>query len=163
MNIPKHQHSKCIATALSQAEQRCVRRGARFTELRNRVLELVLQSYKPIGAYTLLEQLREDGRSAAPPTVYRALDFLVEQGLVHRINSLNAFIGCFESAEGYQHGQFLICRRCGDTKEISHRSACKKMVDVLDKLAHEENYLIDEHIVELVGLCQFCQKTVART
>ncbi|MCK5914330.1 MAG: transcriptional repressor, partial [Desulfuromusa sp.] len=100
MNPPKnlqfisedHDHLSCIAAAMANAEQLCQHRGKRFTAIRRRVFELVWQQHKPIGAYEVLEKLQQDGR-AAPPTVYRALDFLLELGLVHRIASLNAFVG----------------------------------------------------------------------
>src|SRR3546814_13619005 len=90
-----HDHDHCVSHALAEADSLCARQGVRLTALRKRVLELVWQSHKPLGAYDILAQLTEqDGRRAAPPTVYRALDFLLENGLVHRIASLNAFIGC---------------------------------------------------------------------
>ena len=90
-----HDHSRCVAEALAEAEALCAKQGTRLTTLRKRVLELVWASHKPLGAYDILGVLsEEDGRRAAPPTVYRALDFLLENGLVHRIASLNAFIGC---------------------------------------------------------------------
>ena len=89
-----HDHAHCVAGALAEADALCARLGVRLTELRRRVLELVWQSHKPLGAYDILAVLSEqDGRRAAPPTVYRALDFLLENSLVHRIASLNAFTG----------------------------------------------------------------------
>src|SRR5690606_10698879 len=89
-----HDHEQCVSDALAAAEQVCERSGARLTPVRRGVLGLVWQSHRPMGAYDLLDTLaREDDRRPAPPTVYRALDFLQEHGLVHRIASLNAFIG----------------------------------------------------------------------
>jgi Fur family zinc uptake transcriptional regulator len=97
-------------------------KGLRLTALRRRVLELVWQSHKPLGAYDILAVLSEqDGRRAAPPTVYRALDFLLENGLVHRISSLNAFIGCNHPEHAHQ-GQFLICRECHAAIELEQKS-----------------------------------------
>jgi len=90
-----HDHSRCVSHALAEAETICARQGLRLTALRKRVLELVWASHKPLGAYDILGVLSdEDGRRAAPPTVYRALDFLLENGLVHRIASLNAITDC---------------------------------------------------------------------
>ena len=89
-----HDHDHCIETALGDAESVCIERGVRLTVLRKRVLEIVWQSHRPLGAYAILDVLAADGRRAAPPTVYRALDFLQENGLVHRIASMNAFVGC---------------------------------------------------------------------
>src|SRR5262245_4876474 len=107
-----HDHDRCVTDALSAAEAVCARAGDRLTPLRRRVLELVWASHRPAGAYALLDRLREDGRGAAPPTVYRALDFLLERGLIHRIESLNAFVGCAHPGENHLV-QFLICRSCG--------------------------------------------------
>jgi len=89
-----HDHASCVAAAVATAEKLCQERGLRFTSIRCRVLELVWGSHKPIGAYDILEVLGKESESAAPPTVYRALEFLIEAGLVHRLDSLNAFIGC---------------------------------------------------------------------
>ena len=80
--------------ALARAEALCQQRGARLTDLRRRVLEIIWSSATPLGAYTILDVLRDDGRQGAPPTVYRALDFLLAQGLIHRLASLNVFTGC---------------------------------------------------------------------
>ena len=91
----EHDHAACIAQAVGQAEQVCHQQKQRFTALRRRVFELVWQHHRPIGAYEVLDLLQRDGR-AAPPTVYRALDFLLEIGLVHRIASLNAYVGCIQ-------------------------------------------------------------------
>ena len=89
-----HDHEKCVAEAIAAAEARCARDGRSFTPLRRRVLELVWSSHGPVGAYELLDELRAERRGAAPPTVYRALDFLMGNGLIHRIESLNAYVGC---------------------------------------------------------------------
>ena len=94
-NIPAiwqtgHDHSSCVEDALAAAHEVCSTKGARLTPLRERILELVWLSHKPVGAYTLLDLIKLEHNSAAPPTIYRALDFLMEHGLVHRIKSLNA-------------------------------------------------------------------------
>src|SRR5687767_3862769 len=102
---PGHDHALCVDDALAAAERQCAAKGARLTEQRRRVLELIWKSHAPVGAHTLLDRLREQGVRAQPPTVYRALEFLVENGLIHRIESLNAYIGCAEPAERHV-GQF---------------------------------------------------------
>ena len=89
-----HDHRKCVSEAMAVADELCAKRGARMTELRRRVLNLIWDSHAPVGAYAIMDMLKREGRNAMPPTVYRALDFLQEQGLIHRIASLNAFIGC---------------------------------------------------------------------
>ena len=106
-----HDHDTCVADALAQAEEVCRRRGLRLTETRRRVLEIVWNSHKPVGAYDILEELGRDGKRPAPPTVYRALDFLIEAWLVHRLDSLSAFIGCSDPSHAHT-GQFLICSEC---------------------------------------------------
>ena len=104
-----HDHLRCVAEAMSDAISLCRARRARLTPLRSLVLEIVWQNHKPLGAYDILAVLAEEGRSAAPPTVYRALEFLQEQGLVHRLSSLNAFVGCRRPGPPGS-GQLLICR-----------------------------------------------------
>ena len=102
---------------LAAAEKLCADKGLRFTPLRRRVLELVWSSHKPVGAYALLDQLRDEDLGSAPPTVYRALDFLIENGLIHRIERMNAFVGCSHPGEAHR-GFFLICGECGNAEEM---------------------------------------------
>ena len=148
-----HNHAHCVSHALSAAEPVCARDGVRFTALRKRVLELVWQSHKPLGAYDILETLsREDGRRAAPPTVYRALDFLQEQGLVHRIASLNAFIGC-SSPEHRHHGHFLICLNCHLAIELEESG----ISDAIAGAATANGFAVRSETVEVSGLCGQCQ------
>ena len=113
----RHDHAKCVRTALSRAEQICAARGVRLTDIRRQVFELVWQSHNPVGAYDVLERLSTKTHKTQPPTVYRALEFLLAQGLIHRIESLNAYIGC--ATPDIDHaGQFLICRDCGMAAEL---------------------------------------------
>lgn len=148
-----HDHSLCVSEALEAAEQLCARAGVRFTVLRKRVLELVWQSHKPLGAYDILETLtREDDRRAAPPTVYRALDFLLEQGLIHRIASLNAFIGC-ASPEHRHEGQFLICRTCRVAIELDQPAIREAIAASAEKFG----FAVQSETVEITGLCAQCQ------
>jgi Fur family zinc uptake transcriptional regulator len=146
-----HNHKACLADALRQAETACQRRGARLTALRRRVLELVWASHAPVKAYDLLDQLRAEHAKAAPPTVYRALDFLVAEGLIHRIESLNAFIGCAGPTHSHQ-GQFLICRVCGAAAELND----PEIAALLKEKAARLGFRIDQPTVELKGLCPRC-------
>ncbi|MCM0020924.1 MAG: transcriptional repressor, partial [Tagaea sp.] len=127
-----HDHAKCVADALTAARELCAKRGERFTELRGRVLELVWDSHRPIGAYAVLERLKSDGRSAAPPTVYRALEFLMGAGLVHRIESLNAYVGCAHPGERHA-SQFLICKSCGTALELDEPAVGAALAQAADK------------------------------
>lgn len=149
-----HNHEKCIDTALKQAEQLCVRNGTRLTTLRRRVLFIIWQSHKPLGAYDILNILTvEDGRSAAPPTVYRALDFLLENNLVHRIASCNAFIGCSHPSQKHE-GYFLICSECGNVIELEQGP----INIAIEQSAKQTGFLIQGQTVEIVGVCSICQE-----
>ncbi|UTW06021.1 zinc uptake transcriptional repressor Zur [Pseudomonas benzenivorans] len=149
-----HDHSRCVSQALAEAESICTRQGLRLTALRKRVLELVWQSHKPLGAYDILAVLsEEDGRRAAPPTVYRALDFLLEHGLVHRIASLNAFVGCNQPEHAHQ-GQFLICRDCHAAIELEQAAISQAIVTA----AAAVGFSVDSQTVEVVGLCAGCRE-----
>ncbi|MFC3608101.1 Fur family transcriptional regulator [Stutzerimonas tarimensis] len=148
-----HDHQRCVRHALAEADQICARQGVRLTALRRRVLELVWQSHKPLGAYDLLATLSEqDGRRAAPPTVYRALDFLLENRLVHRIASLNAFIGCTHPDHPHQ-GQFLICRQCHSAIELQSPG----ISSAIGEAAAEQGFAVEGETVEVVGLCGSCR------
>lgn len=150
----RHDHQQCVDDALAAAEQVCERNGARLTALRKRVLELVWQSHRPMGAYDLLETLaREDDRRPAPPTVYRALDFLQEHGLVHRIASLNAFIGC-ASPEHTHQGHFLICRNCRVAFELDQAL----IQPAIRQVAAQQGFAVEAETVEISGLCAHCRE-----
>lgn len=148
-----HDHDHCVSSALAEADTLCARLGVRLTALRKRVLELVWQSHKPLGAYDILAVLSEqDGRRAAPPTVYRALDFLLENGLVHRIASLNAFIGCSHPEHPHQ-GQFLICRSCHTAIELENTAVS----DAIAAAAASVDFQAEAQTVEVVGICAPCR------
>jgi len=149
----KHNHRSCIDEALARAGELCGRRGARLTEVRRRVLELVWNSHRPVGAYELLEKLHRDGRSAAPPTVYRALDFLREHGLVHRIESLNAFVGCPRPDKDHV-SQFLICTDCRNVAEIADPA----IGSAVSKSAAAAGFLVNRLTIEMQGLCPVCSE-----
>ncbi|MGE5546232.1 MAG: Fur family transcriptional regulator [Solirubrobacterales bacterium] len=147
-----HDHGACVADALAAAEAECRRRGARLTEVRRRVLELVWQGHAPVGAYAVLEALARDGFCAAPPTVYRALDFLLAHGLVHRIERLNAFVGC--SHPGSPHaGQFLLCSECGAAAELDDPSIDAALAAAAARLG----FSVARQTVEVEGLCSLCR------
>jgi Fur family zinc uptake transcriptional regulator len=147
-----HDHGACVAEAVESAERICARRGVRLTRLRRRVLELVWSSHAPVGAYDLLRKLSREHDGAAPPTVYRALDFLLEQGLVHRIESRNAFVGCAAPAESHA-GQFLICRDCGSAAEMHD----KRVNRAINRGAAELGFFAEAKTVEVSGVCPACR------
>ncbi|MEG3618017.1 Fur family transcriptional regulator [Magnetovibrio sp. PR-2] len=147
-----HDHTHCEAQALKRAEGLCAERGVRLTDIRRQVLELVWKSHVPVGAYDLLDQLKTQGKKAQPPTVYRALDFLLEQGLIHRIESQNAYIGCSDPEHDHV-GQFLICRDCGATAELVDA----RIDDAISKGANDMGFRVEHPTVELEGTCAKCR------
>jgi Fur family zinc uptake transcriptional regulator len=148
---PGHDHATCIESALAAAEDTCRRQGLRLTPIRRRVLELVWQNHQPVGAYDLLEQLSREGKRAMPPTVYRALDFLVSAGLVHRLSTLNAYVGCSHPDHAHQ-GQFLICRDCRTVVEMESPNIGRS----LQSEAAALGFRVQVQNVELTGLCPEC-------
>ncbi|MCF8466945.1 MAG: transcriptional repressor [Sneathiella sp.] len=145
-------HNDCITEALVRAESICNDRGLRFTDLRRKVLELVWTSHGPIKAYDILDKL--DARIAAikPPTVYRALDFLTENGLVHKINSLNAFVGCSHPLK-HSECYFLICSDCGEAKECCSAD----LVEAIAKTGRRNEFLPEHITLEITGECGDCR------
>jgi Fur family zinc uptake transcriptional regulator len=149
----RHPQPSDARQALEQAEILCQQRGARLTDLRRRVLEIIWNSPTPLGAYAILDVLRDDGRQGAPPTVYRALDFLLEQGLIHRLASLNVFVGC-RQPDNRHGGQFLICRDCGQVNELSSPA----VEELLRAEAAVRDFEVLAQMVEVLGRCPDCQR-----
>lgn len=146
-----HNHARCVSTAVKSAERLCAARGARLTSIRKRVLELVWSSHSPVVAYDLLERLKPEKANATPPTVYRALEFLLAHGLIHRIESRNAFIGC--AAPDQPHaGQFLICNTCDDVAEIDST----EIQELISARASEMGFQASAQTIEIVGICARC-------
>ena len=143
---------------LEQAALRCAQRGAKLTELRRHVLGLVLNSAQPSGAYELLDRLRVLRGPAAPPTVYRALDFLVAHGFIHRVERLAAFVGCIDEGvhghtPGHDHAaQFLICTQCRNVIEIEDHD----IAHALQAAAERVGFTLKRMTIEAEGLCAAC-------
>lgn len=152
-----HSHDQCVEDAVSSAEALCAAGGLRLTALRRRVLELVWSRHGPVRAYEVLDRLREENGSAAPPTVYRALDFLLEHGLVHRIESLNAFVGCGDPSRRHT-GQFLICRDCGAVGELDD----PEIEELLAEKAGRLGFSSQRQMIEILGTCAGCAGTPDR-
>jgi Fur family zinc uptake transcriptional regulator len=150
----KHDHSHCIYNAIEIAEELCEKNGLRFTKIRRRVLELIWNNHEAIKAYDILELLQKDDVSAKPPTAYRALDFLLEHGFIHRIESLNAYIGC-PHPEHTHNFQLLICNQCGLVKEMDKPDLSKK----LNQYAEEFEFNLLSQVIEVHGLCKKCYST----
>lgn len=150
-----HNHADCVADALRAAHELCHHHGVRLTPLRQQVLELIWQNHKPLGAYLLMDMLATAStRRVAPPTVYRALDFLLEQGLIHRINGLNAFIGCPSPGKKHQ-SQFLICRVCSVAVELE----TEVLTQNIKLAARTAGFSVESHSIEVMGVCPSCSKS----
>lgn len=144
--------SKQNQAILVKAKSYCQEKGARLTPLRERVYEILLNQDSAIGAYDLLDKLRKTEDNAKPPTVYRALDFFLELGLVHKVESTNSFMACHHFASSHPV-QFLICDTCGDVQEI--QSAGVK--ETLEAQAEQNAFVILRQTIEAHGVCQKCQ------
>jgi Fur family zinc uptake transcriptional regulator len=142
---------------LDAAARACAAAGARLTPLRRSVLALILGAETPLTAYQLLDRLRASHAGAVPPTIYRALEFLLDQKLIHRVESLNAFIPCVEGGPHRHEAQFLICRRCGSVVEIDEPSVSAALRDA----AARDGFRADHAVVEITGTCAACAAQIA--
>ncbi len=138
---------------VKQIEEICASRGVRLTAQRKKVFELICTSPKASSAYELLEQLQKVEPQAKPPTVYRALDFLLEQGFIHRVESTNSYIQCC-SCNAHQHySHLLICDKCSNVIELQDDS----LVALLLENAEKHGFTITNHVLETHGVCRNCR------
>ncbi len=140
-----------VERELRQAETLCQRRGVRLTTQRRRVLRAVCGAGRPVGAYDILAALRTELPRVAPPTVYRALEFLQRQGLVHKLQTLHAYVGCAHPDHPHA-SQFLICTDCGEVEEIADAA----IADSLGQAAAASGFQPTHGVVELTGTCADC-------
>jgi len=145
--------TKEITNLLAQAQSLCSDRGARFTQTRQKVLELMLIHGGAVSAYDLLDSLKETDGGAKPPTVYRALDFLLEQHFIHRVESQNAFIACNQFSDDHQL-QLYICERCQEVQEVHS----PQIQQSLNEQARLNDFQIHSQTVEARGLCHNCRQ-----
>ncbi len=151
---PDHDHNRCAAEALVHAEQVCARRAQKFTPIRRQVLQALLSSHRPLGAYEVIDELARSMPRPAPITVYRALEFLMANGLVHRIESRNAYLACAHDHDAASLVAFLICERCGSVGEIPAASVAQS----LSNAARTSGFAPKLSVVEITGTCAHCQK-----
>jgi Fur family transcriptional regulator, zinc uptake regulator len=144
--------SRDIEAALAQAQQICALRGTRLTPMRRRVLELILAAEQPIGAYALLAELQHERGKLGPPTVYRALDFLLAGNLIHRLESASAYVACGD-VEHPHESQFMICDDCGAAEEIRN----DEIVQTLRRLGEGRGFAVARQVIEARGLCPVCR------
>lgn len=144
-------HNTCIDDALKKAEKICRNKGLKFTKLRHRVLKLIWKSHGYVKAYDLLEELKKIDNSAKPPTIYRTLDFLIDNGFIHRIQSLNAFVGC-SHPQKHKECYFLICKDCQNIEEC----CSEKIEKFVSSTSGKNNFLPSKVTLEISGVCQEC-------
>ena len=146
-----HDHAHCAESVLRRAEDQAQEEGVRLTPVRRRVLEILLESHRAMGAYEVLERLAAEGFGKQPPVAYRALDFLVEQGLAHRVRRLNAYAACLSNQRDHAPA-FLICRGCEQVAEAETPELRAAML----ALAAAHDFTIERSTVEILGLCGRC-------
>lgn len=153
---PDHDHGRCSADAMAHAEALCAARGQRLTPIRRQVLETLAGSHKTLGAYEIMDRMAAQGPRPAPITVYRALDFLLDNGLVHRIESRNAFLACIGDHHRAGTGTtvFLICERCGAVGEASSAA----VAETLQAAARAAGFTPKARIIEITGICAHCRE-----
>jgi len=150
---PGHDHGRCASDAIAHAEAVCIARKERLTPMRRQVLEALLASHQPLGAYELIDRLAEGGTRPAPITIYRALDFLREQGLAHRIESRNAFIACGCNHQSDDPVVFLICENCGAVGE----AASAAVADTIRTASRAAGFTPKTPVIEISGICAHCK------
>lgn len=147
-----HDHAHCCGDVLAHAQALVAKRGLRLTPVRQRTLEILLESHLALGAYEVLQRLVAEGYGNQPPVAYRALEFLVEQGMAHRIRRLNAFTACMNPGTAHAPA-FLICRACN---AVAEAPAAPVRV-ALDAAAAALGFAIERSTIEAVGLCPACR------
>ena len=148
----EHDHGQCRETMLDELARAAKTRGLRLTPARVRVLELLGEAHRAMGAYEILDRLRAEGLGSQPPVVYRALDFLIQSGFVHKIERLNAYVAC--GHPGDEHGAcFLICSRCRKVAEIEDGA-----LDIaLAQAAAGRGFAMRRTVLEIEGTCPACR------
>ena len=153
-HAPDHDHQRCTANALAHAEALCAQRSQRLTPIRRQVLEVLLGSHKPLGAYEIMDRSGPGGSRPAPITIYRALDFLRDNGLVHRIESRNAFVACVNNHAVGDLVVFLICEHCGVVGEAPSAAVAGE----LKTAARAAGFVPKAPVIEISGVCAHCQR-----
>lgn len=152
-----HDHDQCVAGAVARMEACCTQKGLRLTPLRRNVMRVLAGSHVPLGAYEIVDKLSQDGESVPPMSVYRVLDFLVAEGLAHRIESKNAFLACGHPHEADEVVVFLICEGCGLTQEVASHAVGRDLAWA----ARAVGFMPRQRVLEIAGLCARCQKAEA--
>lgn len=149
-----HDHGQCVAGALARVEQRCALRGLRLTPLRRNVMKALAETHAPLGAYDIVQQLAAAGDPVPPMSVYRVLDFLVAEGLAHRIESRNAYLACTHPHDAEEVVVFLICERCGLTREVASHAVGRDLAWAARAAGFEPR----QRVLEVAGTCAQCRE-----
>ncbi|MXU66764.1 transcriptional repressor [Oceanomicrobium pacificus] len=148
-----HDHGRCQGMALDAVDAQCAARGLRLTPVRRDVLEILLKSHRALGAYDLLDELKARGHKAQPPVAYRALDFLLSNGFVHKIEQRNAYVACCQPGKAHAPG-FMICRGCDLVAELPSPDP----QDSVMVAARQIGFAVERTVVEAEGLCPACKR-----
>jgi len=151
--MPEHNHSPCLSRALDRAQQAFEAKGLRLTDLRRRVFEEIAGSHHAVGAYDILEQLGKQGSRLAPISVYRAIDALLSAGVIHRLESKNAFFACHSTHSGDGDQLILACEQCGRVAEVS----AEPVFEAIARAAREARFAPARTVTEVTGRCADCQ------
>lgn len=149
VGFENHDHNSCITTGLATVEGQCAARKLQLTPVRRRVIEILLNEHRAMGAYEILDVLRKEGLGSQPPVAYRALDFLVSHGFAHKIERLNAFVACMHPGEPHSPA-FLICQDCDGVVE----TGCDTPIDTI---AQDAGFTVERTVIEALGHCPNCQ------
>ena len=152
IGFASHDHANCVNDSVASVEARCIAEGLQFTPVRKRVFEILLEEHRALGAYEILDRLREEGLGSQPPVAYRALDFLTKHEFVHKIERLNAFIACAHPHDTYTPA-FLICRDCNSVAEAETNLSQGRLAQI----ASATGFVIERAILEAEGLCPNCK------
>jgi Fur family zinc uptake transcriptional regulator len=153
---PDHNHGSCEADLLARAARLFEAKGIKLTELRRRVLEEIAASHQALGAYDILERLSSKGQRLAPISVYRAIEALHDAGLVHRLESRNAFFACHSQHDPARDQVFLACERCGRVAEMPGEQVFSAMRVLVEKA----RFQVKRTVTEVSGTCASCQAGV---
>ena len=156
LGFVKHDHGRCVSQALAATDAHCAERGLNLTPVRRKVLEFLLAEHRALGAYAILDLLRDAGFKSQPPVAYRALEFLTEHGFAHKIERLNAFVACAHPCQDHAPA-FMICRVCDCVAE-AHALPEKGL---LAKAASKAGFQIERTVIEAEGLCPDCAETAS--
>jgi Fur family transcriptional regulator, zinc uptake regulator len=155
---PDHDHGACVSETLARAEEACGERGLRLTPLRRRVLEILAASHALLGAYDIVEKLKKSKEPAPAMSVYRALDFLLSEGLAHRIESKNAFLACTHGHDSEDIVLFMLCERCGTVAEVTSSALGRDLAQA----AKSASFSPKAPVLEVSGLCARCRESSVR-